>query len=200
VGRWNWIRLVIRANGEGRDSWIDTATGRHALFLPDGFEDHRVIHEPFYVPKDGILDLTIDFDLRQSIIPPQVPGGPYFLDPVLRMVETDRAGSIEGTVDPEVAIGDGCTPVVYGFTGTGVIPDDIDRVVPEPITEGAVTPDNGSGEFRWSLNWLPAGDYTVALTCQGDLDRPDRDDTPEVGFQVVKTATVFPGEATHLDL
>lgn len=198
--KWNWIRLVISAGTQATDSWIDTPTGRHPLYVPDSNEDGLTIHEAFYIPKDGTLDLTIDFDLRKSIIPPQSPGDPYLLDPVLRMVETAQAGRIEGAVDPSLAVSDGCAPVVYGFIGTGVAPDDIDRIAPEPITEGTVTLDINSGEFRYSLNWLPPGDYTVTLTCQGDLDRPDRDDTPEVGFQVVKTATVIAGEATQLNL
>jgi len=198
--RWQWVRLVISAGDQGTDSWVDTATGRHALYLPDENTDALLVRQSFVVPKNGTADLTIDFDLRKSIIPPENPGDPYILDPVLRMVETNRAGRIEGTVDPSVATSDGCTPVVYGFTGNGVLPDDIDRLAPEPLTEGAVALDIGSGEFRWSLDWLPAGDYTVALTCQGHLDRPDRDDTPGVGFQVVKTATVIAGEVTQLNL
>jgi len=198
--RWKWIRLVIRAGNQGTDSWIDTPTGRHALYLPDSNKDDLTIPESFYVPKDGTVELTIDFDLRQSIIPPAYPGGAYTLDPVLRMVETDQAGSIKGTVDPSLATSSGCAPVVYGFSGAGVTPDDIDRIAPEPITEGTVSLDNGSGEFRWSLDWLPAGDYTVALTCQGDQDRPDRDDTPDVGFQVIRGANVVAGQATQVDL
>jgi len=198
--RWQWVRLVISAGEQAVDSWVDTATGRHALYLPDENRDALLIRQSFVVPKKGTADLTIDFDLRQSIIAPENPGDPYILDPVLRMVETDQAGRIEGTVDPSLATADGCRPVVYGFTGTGVAPDDIDRIAPEPITEGTIALDNGSGEFRWSLDWLPAGAYTVALTCQGDLDRPDRDDTPAVGFQVVKNTTVVAAQTTRLDL
>ncbi len=198
--RWNWIRLVISAGNQATDSWIDTSTGRHVLYLPDSNEGQLAIHQPFDIPIDGTADLTIDFDLRQSIIPPESPGGAYILDPVLRIVDTAQAGSIEGAVDPSLATSEGCVPVVYGFTGAGVAPDDIDRVAPEPVTEGAVALDNASGEFRWSLDWLPAGAYTVALSCQGDLDRPDRDDTPELGFQVARNATVVAGQATHVDL
>jgi len=198
--RWKWVRPVIRAGDQATDSWVDTATGRHALYLPPEYEAGLMIPESFVVPKNATLELMIDFDLRQSIIPPENPGDPYILDPVLRMVEADKAGHIEGTVAPSLASADGCRPVVYGFTGTAIAPDDIDRIAPEPITEGTVALDNGSGEFRWSLDWLPAGAYTVALTCQGDLDRPDRDDTPTVGFQVVKNATVVASESTHVDL
>jgi len=198
--KYNWIRLLIGAGTRATDSWIDTPTGRYPLHLPDSNEDGLVIHEAFYVPKDDALDLTVDFDLRQSIIPPSYPGGAYILDPVLRMVETDHAGTIEGTVDPGLAAGEGCIPVVYGFTGSGISPDDIDRQAPEPITESAVALDIGSGEFWYSLNWLPPGSYTVALTCQGDLDRPDRDDTPVVSFQPERDTTVVAGQATRVDL
>jgi hypothetical protein len=197
--RWKWIRLVVSAGNQATDSWIDTPTGRYALYLPDENKDGLTIPESFFVPKNGTADLTIELDLRQSIIPPQYPGGVYILAPVLRFVDTDQAGRIEGTVDPGLAASDGCTPVVYGFEGAGVAPDDIDRLVPDPITEGTVALDNASGEFRWSLNWLPAGDYTVALTCQGDMDQADRNDTPAVAFQATKNVSVVAAETTRID-
>lgn len=197
--RWDWIRLVIRAGINGEDSWVETATGRHALFLPDSNERDLLIPTSFVVPKNGTADLTIDFDLRQSIIPPQNPGGLYLLDPVLRLVQTELAGQIDGTVDP-LWIDNGCTPVVYGFAGGNVTPDDIDRLAPEPVTEGTVRLDGQSGDYRYVLAWLPAGEYTVALTCQGDLDRPDRDDTPLVAFLKIAGATVAVGQSIRIDL
>jgi hypothetical protein len=197
--RWDWMRLVIRAGINAEDSWVETATGRHALFLPESNERSLLVPTSFVVPKNGTVDLTIDFDLRQSIIPPQSPDGLYLLDPVLRLVETELAGQIDGTVDP-LWIDNECTPVVYGFAGSNVAPDDIDRVAPEPVTEGTVRLDGQTGDYRYVLAWLPAGEYTVALTCQGDLDRPDRDDTPMVTFLKVAGATVAAGQSIRIDL
>lgn len=197
--KYDWMRLVISAGISAEDSWIDTATGRHGLYLPLANKDGLTMATRFEIPNRGVADLIIDFDLRQSIIPPEIPGNLYVLDPVLRLVEAAQAGWIEGSVDPVLVGGDDCTPVVYGFADS-VIPDDIDRKEPEPITEGTVELDNNSGDLRYVLAWLPAGDYTVALTCQGDLDRPDRDDTPQVNFAFAISAAVTSGQVTEVDL
>lgn len=197
--KYDWMRLVISAGISAEDSWIDTATGRHGLYLPSANKDGLTMATRFEIPNRGVADLIIDFDLRQSIIPPEISGNLYVLDPVLRLVEAAEAGWIEGSVAPVLVGGDDCSPVVYGFAD-GVIPDDIDRKEPEPITEGTVELDNESGDFRYVLAWLPAGDYTVALTCQGDLDRPDRDDTPQVGFTFATSAIVTAGQVTEVDL
>jgi hypothetical protein len=197
--KYEWLRLVISAGISAEDSWIDTATGRHGLYLPSANKDGLTMPTRFEIPNRGAADLIIDFDLRQSIIPPDIPGNLYVLDPVLRFVEAAEAGWIEGSVDPDLVVGDNCSPVVYGFAGD-VLPDDIDRQAPEPVTEGTVRLDNGSGDFRYTLAWLPAGEYTVALTCQGALDRPDRDDTPQVGFAIVTSAVVIAEQATEVDL
>ena len=196
--RWDWIRLVIRAGLAAQDSYVETATGRYALFMPEDNNRGLLIRRSFVVPKDRTLDLTIDFDLRQSVIPPEPPSNLYILEPVLRFVETEKAGRIEGAVEPSL-MGPERTPVVYGFSGADITPDDIDRLAPEPVTEGAVRLDEATGDFRYVLAWLPAGDYTIALTCQGDLDRPDRDDTPALEFHSIATAVVVAGESTRID-
>lgn len=197
---YDWVRLVISAGLMANDSWIDTPTGRHGLYLPPANSDDLLVKRSFRIPDNGVADLTIDFDLRQSIIPPQTAGEPYVLDPVLRVVETGEAGRIEGTVDPTSIAAEPCTPVVYAFVGRNAPADDIDRISPEPITEGTVRLDNATGEYRYTLAWLPPGDYTVTLTCQGDLDRPDRDDTPVVGFGPGRDASVAAGEVARIDL
>jgi len=60
--RWDWMRLVIRAGINAEDSWVETATGRHALFLPESNERSLLVPTSFVVPKNGTVDLTIDFD------------------------------------------------------------------------------------------------------------------------------------------
>jgi hypothetical protein len=197
-GTYDRVRLRIRAGLDGQDSWIDTPTGRHALWLPEANQGGLSFKRSFDVPDHGRADFTIDFDLRQSIIPPGEPGGPYVLDPVLRMVNTLKAGSIGGVVASATAQAPGCVPVVYAFAGR-VVPDDIDRVAPDPVTEGTVRLDPGSGEFRYVLAHLPSGNYTVALTCQGHLDRPDRDDSATVSFGTPVIVAVASSQQARVD-
>jgi len=192
------LRLRIRAGLDGQDSWIDTPTGRHALWLPEANRGGLVLKRSFTVPDHGRADFTIDFDLRQSIIPPDEPGGPYVLDPVLRLVNTLKAGSIGGVVAGATAQAPGCVPVVYAFAGR-VVPDDIDRIAPDPVTEGTVKLDPGSGQFRYVLAHLPSGNYTVALTCQAHLDRPDRDDSAAMSFGTPVIVSVANSEQVRVD-
>lgn len=200
VDTYERMTLRVTAGLLGQDSWIDTPTGRHALFLPDANRGGLVIRTRYKVPKKGVADFTIDFDLRQSVIPPVAPGAPYTLEPVLRLVDTLTAGAIEGLVASDAAQAPGCIPVVYAFAGQNVAPDDIDRVAPEPVTEATVRLDSASGDFRYVLAHLPPGDYTVALTCQGDLDRPDRDDSAVVTFAAPRQVFVATGQRVRVDL
>lgn len=200
VDSYERMKLKISAGLLGQDSWIDTATGRHALFLPESNRDGLTIKTKYKVPRKGVADFTIDFDLRQSVIPPVSAGAPYLLDPVLRLVETAKAGAIEGIVAGDTAQAPGCVPVVYAFVGNNVVPDDIDRSAPEPVTEATVRLDTVTGDFRYVLAHLPSGDYTVALTCQGDLDRPDRDDSAAVTFAAPRQVFVATSQRVRLDL
>jgi hypothetical protein len=197
--KYDKVKISILAGMDGRDSWIDTATGRHALYLPDANRDRLVVRD-LKVPQKGEADFTIDFDLRQSILPPNSPGAPYVLEPVLRLVDSYTAGSIAGSVASATAQSPGCVPVVYAFAGANTVPDDIDRLAPEPVTEGTVRLDVASGEFRYVLAHLPAGDYTVALTCQGHLDHPARDDSSTVRFGPPVRVAVLASQQARVDL
>lgn len=211
VERMNWvadrydgIRLIVRTDLNAQYSWIDTATGRHALFLPGGNQGGLVTPQALRIPDSGEADYTIDFDLRQSILPPVADGQPYILAPVVRLVNTFTAGSIWGVVAPELAAAPGCVGAVYAFSGASVLPDDIDRIAPEPLTEGTVRLDATSGEYRYVLAHLPPGGYTIALTCQAGLDRIDRNDlsalTSTVTFETPVVVSLGEGQVVRADL
>lgn len=202
--RYDGIRLMVRTDLNAQYSWIDTATGRHALYLPGGNQGGLVTPQALRIPESGEADYTIDFDLRQSILPPVEPGQPYLLAPVVRLVNTFTAGSIWGQVNPDTASAPDCVPAVYAFAGPGVNPDDIDRIPPEPLTEGTVRLDSASGEYRYFLAHLPPGSYTIALTCQAGLDRVDRNDlsalTSTVTFGTPVVVSLGEGQVVRADL
>lgn len=202
--RYDGLRLVLLADLSGQYSWIETATGRHPLYLPRSNVGGLVTPQGLRIPSKGEADYTVDLDLRQSILAPTEPGQPYILDPVVRLVDTYTAGTIWGAVGPDTAGAPGCTPAVYAFAGAGVTPDDIDRISPEPVTEGTVRLDAASGEYRYVLAHLPPGSYTIALTCQAGLDRPDRNDlsavTSTVTFGVPVAVNVGESQVVRADL
>ena len=131
--------------------------------------------------------MTIDFDLRKSVTDPQ--GQTVVLDvaeydefklrPTLRLVMTDESGAIEGTVSETLLSGPDCSGSdddgsVYVFAGGNVVPDDVDGIDPDPVTTADVEW-NGQAYF-YRAAYLEPGTYTVAFTCQQELDDPENDD------------------------
>lgn len=173
AGHYSWIRLMVDTAGT-LDSYIVVSGGNYELTIPSGSETGLKLNRGFTVPAGGTADFTIDFDLRKSV---HMAGmGDYLLRPTLRMVNNILVGSIAGTVDAAL-VTSGCTPAVYVYSGTGVTPDDIDGIAPDPVTTAAVKLDNGSGQYVYKAAFLEAGDYTVAYTCQAAADDPATNDS-----------------------
>lgn len=183
AGQYSWIRLMVDTAGI-HDSYIVVAGGAdYELTIPSGAETGLKLNSGFVVPAGGSADFTLDFDLRKSIT---VTGtGEYILRPTLRMVDSTTVGAIAGTVSASL-VPAGCTPAVYVYTGAGVTPQDIAGTASDPVTTAMVKLDTGSGEYRYEAAFLPAGDYTVAYTCQAALDDPTVSD----GLLFSGTATV----------
>jgi hypothetical protein len=195
AGSYTWMRLGVHADFDGvMDSYIETGGAMTELRIPSGAETGLKINTPFNIVATQLNDLTIDFDLRKSIHQPAGQPG-YILRPTLRLVRTSSAGNIVGTVDPTLLAAPGCSTgtngdAVYVFAGPGTTPDDIDGKDPEPVTTATVAPD-ATGTYMYRAAYLEPGQYTIALTCQADLDEPDQDDP--VVFEPTATVTVTAG-------
>ncbi|MHB8667817.1 MAG: DUF4382 domain-containing protein [Burkholderiales bacterium] len=184
AGRYDWIRLMVDTGGT-LDSYVADSTGDHELTIPSGAETGLKLNRGFDVAADGHADFTVDFDLSKSI---HVTGtGEYMLRPTLRLVDSIETGSIAGTVSSSL-ITTGCTPAVYVFAGQNVTPDDIDGIVPDPVTTAMVKLDIYSGEYKYKAAFLEPGAYTVAFTCQAAQDDPSTDDA--IGFSGAANVTV----------
>jgi hypothetical protein len=84
---------------------------------------------------------------------------------------------------------------VYLFEGSDVTPDDLDGVDAEPYATTRVVPSGTPDAFDYTLRFLPPGDYTLALTCQGDADILDQsDDLTFVDTQNVRLDTAAAAE------
>ncbi|HSW13415.1 MAG TPA: DUF4382 domain-containing protein [Solimonas sp.] len=203
AGEYEWLRLNII------DTTLDDAhvllndESVHSLKVPS---DTLRLIRGFTVPEDGIVSLIVDFDLRKSLV--ERSGG-YNFKPVLRVVDEDRAGLISGTVANSLVTAADCPAalptatdsagrVVYVYAGSNAIPDDIDTTDPQPVVSSFVRPD-GAGGYRYTVAYLPVGDYTVAFTCHGDSDNPETDD-PTVVFSAQGNATVTADGNTPLNL
>jgi hypothetical protein len=189
------IRLLVNAEADGElDSYLVVAGATHELRIPEGAESGLLLFTPFRVDEQQALDFTVDFDLRQSLLPSDGQDGPlgpvYLLRPTLRLVDTQAAGRIAGTVDPAIFQGvDGCeTPYgVYVFAGEDSVPADVDGGGAGPVSVASVATD-GSGAY--TAAFLPTGAYSLYATCHARRDAPDRNDLDLVfvGPQVVDLA------------
>ena len=194
-GRYNWVRLKVDANEDGiADSYIDLDDGsRHELEIPSGDETGLKLHSGFRVPNGGAASFTLDFDLRKSVHEPMDAGDSFKLRPTLRIVDNATIGSIAGTVQGALVV-PGCTPAVYVFAGSGVTPDDVDAIEPDPVSSAVPELNAGTGNFDYTVGFLATGAYTVSFTCNAAADNPATSDT--LVFVGTQDATVTADQAT----
>lgn len=197
AGQYEWIRLMVDNQQNVRDSYIVLTTGEECeLRIPSGAESGLKLNRGFNLPADGSVALTIDFDLRKSVhAPPGQRGSTesctqgYLMRPTLRVVDDANVGAIGGVVDSALVTAE-CLPNVYVFSGSGVVPDDLEEASSaddvDPLVVVPVAVENGSTQYRYRAAFLPAGSYTVAFSC-GD-DDPAADDP--LTFTAPQNATV----------
>lgn len=213
AGDYNWMRLKVIAERNRSDgSYIEfTGPVQYPLYVPSGAETGLKLNRPFRVAVGGITRLVADFDLRKSIIKPPGQDPNYKLKPVLRLMDELETGTLEGTVDfaalaiaqlGETATVEQCKAGVYVFTGEAATPDDADG---DSVDDGGVDPlvympvpyDGVNPTADYTVAFLATGPYTVAATCNFDVDasaedseyNPNALDT-EAGYQTMKWTTV----------
>jgi hypothetical protein len=183
AGRYQWLRLILDAETNVRDSYIVIDGQECELNVPSGAETGLKMHRPIDVPAGGSLALTVDFDLHKSIhAPPGQASGAcatgYALRPTLRLVNDADVGVIDGTVTFESgSVPVDCKPNVFVYE-EAVTPDDSEEttaispdidpfvVVSVDILEGSIT-----GSYRAAF--IPAGSYTAAFTCDEDTEEDE---------------------------
>ena len=184
-GTYEWVRLAVNTDvdiltGVSPSTIVMDDGGVHNLTVPSGNQSGLKINTGFIVGANSETAMTIDFDLRKSIV---MSSGDYHLKPVLRLVENDDAGMIAGSVDSSLTLGTDCSDddpatgnAVYVFSGIDAQLDDIDGQSPDPVTTALLTLNAETGLYDYEVGFIPAGSYTVAFTCMADLDNPEVDD------------------------
>jgi hypothetical protein len=219
AGDYEWMRLKVNADPNvGGDSYITINGAQCEMRIPSGDETGLKLIRGFTVGVGTTTDLTIDFNLRQSVVRPpgqegltETCGGQaYLLKPVLRVVDNLQVGTLTGTIDPTL-VSTQCTDAstvaqvapgnVYLFgpyaTGTAPpVPDDVDINDADgldPLASAMVSID-GSGNNTYTIGFVPAGNYVLAYTCSPDQPDVDADaaDTP-TGADEVVSFTPDPG-------
>jgi len=202
-GNYDSIRLHVNASIDSNlDSYIKLDDGsEHELSIPSGSQTGLKINSSFELTTTEELNLMIDFDLRKSVV---LSAGKYKLRPTLRMINLDNTNNVTGSINPSLITADNCSdanPVtgnsVYLFEGTDVDADDIDNKNPEPITSASVELNSSTGLYEYIIGFVPSGDYTLAFTCQADLDDPGSNDN--IMFTLSENITVTAIKTTDDD-
>src|SRR5579862_6200585 len=180
AGSYGQIRLMVVADGDPSNSYIIFSDGTmHGLQVPSGPETGLKLVSGFAVPSGGVVDYTIDFDLRQAITCPPGQAPACMLKPAQRLVENTMVGNIQGAASPAL-VRNGCTPGVYLYSGTVTAPEDMNSTAPatdanQPIASKALVA-NSSTPYYYQFTFLQPGTYSVGFTCQADQDNPDQAD------------------------
>jgi hypothetical protein len=221
------MRLEVDAAQNVVDSYVTVAGAQCEMRIPSGDESGLKLIRGFTVGVGTTTDLTIDFDLRKSVVQPpgqtadstNCNGQAYLLKPVLRVVDNLQVGTLTGTVDPALVGTSACAEstsnpgnvYLFGpYTDTAAVPDDVDgndADGADPLTTAHVELDANSN-YAYTIGFVPAGKYVLAYTCDADDSTIDADATPTppaTGETVVLnppdgiTAEVAAGQTTRVD-
>jgi hypothetical protein len=193
AGHYNWIRLKVVASETSTDSYIELDDGsQHPLYIPSGNQTGLKLVRGFDISVTGATSLTIDFDLRKSVLMPNGNSLAYKLQPALRIVDNSNVGHIKGVVGAVTLNHIDCTGsdyAVYVYAGDNIIPDDVDGIEPDPIKTSFL-----SNSFQYAVGFLDAGVYTISFTCEANNDNNETDDV--ITFIGTDSVTVNAGETT----
>lgn len=217
AGRYEWVRLGVLPYDGAKvpgskltSSYLefpadpDLPPSPKYLEIPSGLQTGLKLQGEFTVPVNEAASFTIDFDLRRSIV--TVPRGGNFQDPdfmlkpVVRVLDNAEVGHLEGSLDFDgITDLDACpeTGGVYVFEGADAEPSDM-RTDSGPLTTASLEEDGT--EISYRVGFLQAGEYTLALTCDSDLDHPEDDNSEDVAFPVQANGVVEAGQTNIVDL
>lgn len=156
------------------------------LFVPSGSQTGYKAVGTFEVPVNGTVNVTADFDLHKSLRL-ATNGTRYILQPTIRLVVDDQAGTIEGTVAnlPAEKV------MVFAYADGAYA--DSEAVVQQgqvqfPNSVAAAAADPSTQSYRIGL--LAAGAYDLVVATV------DTDNTLSVNG-LVPDVTVESGKTTH---
>lgn len=207
AGNYTELRLII----DTQNSFVkkeSTADAQYTLAVPSGEQSGLKLKGDFLVAADTTTSFTIDFDVRKSIVDPQgVALADFMLKPSLRLLNNLDVGSITGQVDvaqiTSIRSADGSAAdceydgSVYVYTGSDVTPSDLNVNNEEgnPLMVVPVKPDPESVFFNYTAAFLPAGEYTIAYSCQDDNNEQD----DPIEFDGEQNLTVVANETTEAE-
>jgi len=204
VGDYQNLRVEIIDNDVTR-SYVEELGGEiRPIIVPSG----ELKLGGFDVESQGDQTFILEFGLRRAMTYNPTPDR-YILKPRgVRIIEVARSTTIGGIVQEDLF--DGTPPcddkldplvgnVMYLYQGTDLDPatfaDDFDPQIDPVAALSYLEPfatETVAADGTYLFSYLPAGDYTLAFTCDAVDDNPDLDDgilipSPEDEFVEVST-------------
>lgn len=195
-GNYTGIRLLVEASGAPTESFVVSGGATTGLELADADAPGLTVSHAFTLERRERHAVTIDFDMRRSLLAPETTGEPFRLRPRLRAVATSSAGLLTGSVAS--ARLSGCpTPAIYVYSGNDAVLEDVSDGK-GPLTSARVTASGSS--FRYTVGFLAPGSYTAAFVCNPAADEPQTDEAASVvviGSE--QDVAISDGETQRLD-
>ncbi len=196
AGDYQWIRLDVDAD----DSYVIADNGNRYPLDVGSLKTEG----DFTVGEGLTSDILITVELHQALVIDTSGAMPsYALKPVSRLVDEKNAGTIAGSVPDSLVLGstpildNGCDPQVYVYEGAGIVPEGFNVPVTggtEPFTLTSSLKHEDIGFYFFSITSLPAGTYTLAVTCAAK----DVPGASGLDFSSTRTARVEAGQQTRV--
>lgn len=198
-GHYTQLSITVAADPFNAQSNITLPDGTHILYVPAGVSPTVNMPIDFTLASGGTVNMTVEFDLRKSIILDPNDSTKYLLIPSMRAIQNELSGTLTGSIATSLVT---ClTPAVYIYQGN-VTPTDVDIDAPagtvQPFATALVGLNQTTALYNFTAAFLPAGTYTAAFTCQAPLDVVNQANT--LSFTAVTTGVVTNGGTTFVTL
>ena len=193
-------QIILFVDEAPMATYVDLGPGGVSnLKVKDGSTKGLKIKGNFSVTDSRNASFVLDFDLRKSI-KLKKKTGEYEFKAKLRLVERAGSGHIRGSVPVSMLTGAaGCSDnnvdtfnAVYIYEGHNAKVDDIDQSKKKPkgpLSTTIINYDSDSQSYIYEAAFLPSGDYTIAYTCNSNLEDLDSG-KDKLRFFGIRNATV----------
>lgn len=189
AGKYTQMRFMLDATEEGKQPkanvgcFIEFDGERNeTLYVPSGSNTGYKAIGNYNVPINGTVTMIADFDVRKSVTVSGKSPQFYKLKPTIRLVVTDQAGMIKGTVSD---LNTSNTYVVYAYESS----NSLDPVVEagndyENAVTSAAVKEGGS----YTLSFLAEGSYDLIIA-EFDDNGVNIDNQLQIGVHVLSGET-----------
>jgi len=189
AGKYTQLRFMLDAAEEkempksNTGCYITIDDVNHTLYVPSGSQTGYKAIGNYEVPINGEVNMTADFDVRKSVTA-SGDGSYYKLKPTIRLVVTNEAGKIKGTLS-NMDVNSSYTVYAYEYVNGNTTwnPSEEDSFG-NAVTSGAVHADG-----NYTLAYLAEGTYDIVIA-QYDTNGA------YVGIATIGTVAVTSGETT----